>query len=267
VTLPLFRRSVAANRNLLLATGLAMIVWGAILPLIYATFGQEIGSLVQGNPMFEQFSQFGGGDLFSLEGTIALGFVHPFTLLILGIVAIGYPAQAIAGERAKGTLEVLLARPISRIGLYATLLVAGLIFLGVLLALQLAGAYVSAGLADVTTDLQPIRMAELWLAGWLLFVAFMTLTFLASSLSDRIGPAIGIPLAFVLLNYLANVIGSLWPDMAWLQDWSMFTLVKAKTVLDSGIAVSDVAILVAFTAVFVALTVYLFPRRDIAAPT
>ena len=94
----------------------------------------------------------------------------------------------------------------------------------------------------------------------------MVLTFLASSQSDRIGPAIGLPLAFVLANYLLNAIASIWPDVAWLQDWTMFALVKAKTVLGSGIAASDVVILVAFIAAFVGLTVYLFPRRDIAAP-
>ena len=33
---------------------------------------------------------------------------------MLGIIAIGYPATAIAGERQRGTLEVLLARPVSR---------------------------------------------------------------------------------------------------------------------------------------------------------
>jgi hypothetical protein len=55
--------------------------------------------------------------------------------------------------------------------------------------------------------------------------------------------------------------------MSWLQDWSMFTLVKAKNVLESGIVLSDVAILLLFIAAFVALTAFLFPRRDIAAPT
>jgi ABC-2 type transport system permease protein len=264
---PLFARTFVANRSLLLSTALGMIIWGAVLPVIFATFGREIGAFAQGNPIFEQFSRFGGGDLFTLPGTIALGFVHPFTLLVMGIVAIGYPAQAIAGERAKGTLEVVLARPISRTRLYATLFVAGLIFLGVLLALQLTSAFVSSIVMDVDAELEGARIVQLWLAGWLLFVAFMALTFLASAMSDRIGPAIGLPLAFVLVNYLANAIASIWPDVAWLQDWTMFALVKAKTVLESGIAASDVAILVAFIALFVALTFTLFPRRDIAAPT
>jgi ABC-2 type transport system permease protein len=263
----LLARTISARWVLIAATGAAMLVWGAILPAIFATFGREMEELLSGNTLLSQFAQFGGGDLFSLRGTIALGFVHPFTLLIMGIVAIGFPATAIAGEREKGTLEVTLARPISRRGLLATLFVAGLLFLGVLLALHLVGSYVGAVITGVSGELDPGRMAQMWLSGWLLFVAFMSLAFLSSAMADRVGPALGIPLAFVLLNYLADVIGSLWPDAAWLQDWSMFNLVKAQQILNDGLAPSDLAITVAFAAVFIALTAWAFPRRDIPAPS
>src|SRR5262245_20606351 len=189
MNLVLLRRTVASNRVLLIATGAGMLVWGSILPVIYATFGSELADLMQGNTLLNQFSQFGGGDLFSLAGTIALGFVHPFTLLLMGIVAIGFPATAIAGEREKGTLEVTLSRPISRRGLYVTLLVAGLLFLAVLLALHLVGSYIGSFITGVSDELDLGRMAQMWLAGWLLFVAFMSLAFAASAMSDRIGPA------------------------------------------------------------------------------
>ena len=43
---------------------------------------------------------------------------------MVAIFAVGASATAVAGERARGTLEVLLARPISRITLYASILVA-----------------------------------------------------------------------------------------------------------------------------------------------
>jgi ABC-2 type transport system permease protein len=266
MSLPLFRHTLAANRLLLIGTGLAMLVWGSVLPVIFATFGQDLSDFLSSNPLFEQLARFGGGDLFTLAGTIALGFVHPLTLFLLGIVAIGFPAQAIAGEREKGTLEVTLARPISRRQLVATLYVAGLLFLGVLVALQLTGNYVSAVAMGVGDDLDIGRMAQLWLSGWLLFVAFMSLTFATSAMADRLGPAAGIPLAFVLLNYLANAIGSIWPDASWLMDYSMFNLVKAQDVLTDGLAASDVALMVAFAVAFMAVVAYAFPRRDLPAP-
>jgi ABC-2 type transport system permease protein len=263
----LLRRTIAANRVLLISTGAAMLLWGAILPVIFATFGEEVGDLLRGNTLLNQFARFGGGDLFTLAGTIALGFVHPFTLLLTGIVAIGFPATAIAGEREKGTLEVTLARPISRRGLVATQFVAGVMFLALLLALHLLGSYVGSFITGVGDELDVGRMAQVWLSGWLLFVAFMSLAFATSAVSDRLGPALGVPLAFVLLNYVANAIGSIWPDAAWLQDWSMFNLVKAQQVLTEGVTLSDIAVTAGFAVLFMALTLVAFPRRDIPAPS
>jgi hypothetical protein len=86
-------------------------------------------------------------------------------------------------------------------------------------------------------------------------------------MSDRAGPAIGIPVVFILVNYLAFAIGSIWPEMSWLEDYSMFHLLKARDVLDTGLAASDALIMLAFSAVFVGLVLYLFPRRDIPAPS
>jgi ABC-2 type transport system permease protein len=263
----LLRHTFASNRMLLLSTGVAMLAWGAILPLIFATFGRELGDIIRGNPLLSQFTQFGGGDFFSLAGTIALGFAHPFTLFLMGIVALGFPATAIAGEREKGTLEVTLSRPISRRGLFATLFVAGSLFLAILLGLHVVGNYIGAFVTGVSGELVPSRMVQMWFAGWLLFAGFMALAFASSVMADRVGPALAIPLAFVLINYLANAIGSIWPDAAWLQDWSMFNLVKAQAILDGQMALSDLAILAAFAIAFVALTLYAFPRRDIPAPS
>ena len=82
------------NRVLLPPTGPgACSCGGRSLPVIYATFGKDVGEFIKGNALLSQFAQFGGGDLFSLPGAIALGFVHPFTLLLMGIVAIGFPAR------------------------------------------------------------------------------------------------------------------------------------------------------------------------------
>ena len=58
----LFARTLAANRVRMLACGLGLLVWGTILPVMYATFGKDVAALMGSNPLFEQFSRFGGGD-------------------------------------------------------------------------------------------------------------------------------------------------------------------------------------------------------------
>lgn len=263
----LFGRTVAANRVRMLACALGLLLWGAILPVMYASFGKDVAAIVGTNPLFEQFSRFGGGDLFSLHGAIALGFIHPFTLLMMGIMAIGFPAIAIAGERQRGTLEVLLARPISRRAFFATVYVAGLLFLGVLLAVLLGANVVSAMAMGVGDEVAIGNIPMLWLSGWLLFTAFLSVAFAASVSFDRLPPALGVPLVFLLVNYLADVIGSLWPDAQWLQEWSMFHLVKAKAVLDGAVAASDLVVLAAIAIAAVAYALVVFPRRDLAAPS
>ena len=262
---PLFVRTVAANAVRMVLAAAGLMLMGALMPIVFAAFGQEVGAFVERVPLLSQFAQFGGGNLFTLNGAISLAFLHPFTLLLLGIMAIGFPALAIAGEREGGTLEVLLARPIARRGLYATLYLAGLVFLGVLLAALLAAAVVSTNAVGLGDELDALKLVQLGLAGWLLFVAIMSLTFAVSIMSDRLAPAIGIPLVFVLLNYLAYAIGSIWPDAAWLEDWSIFSLVKAQDILSGGVAVSDVLVLLTLSAALVAFAWLAFPRRDIAA--
>lgn len=267
MNLALFRFTLSTNIVKLVVISAGLILMGVIMPVMYAAFGQEVGEFVESVPLLSQFANFGGGDLFSLSGSLALGFTHPFTLLLLGIMAIAFPALAIAGERDKGTLEVTLSRPISRHVLLATLFVAGLGFLALLIGMLVVTMSVTTFIVGLSDQLTPGNLVQLWAAGVLLFVAFMALAFAVSVNSDRAGPAIGIPAIFVLLNYLAFAIGSIWPDMRWLEDYSMFNLLKAQDTLADGLALSDALIMLAFTGVLMALAWYRFPRRDLPAPS
>lgn len=263
----LFRRIVAANAIRVGACALGLLVWGAALPLIYASFGRVMADFLQGNPLLKQFSQFGGGDLFSLHGAIALGLVHPFSILLLGIVAIGYPGTAIAGERQRGTLEVLLAKPVSRRTVYLTSWIAGAVFLALLLALELGMNVASSIVTGVGPDLAIGNVPLVWLNAWVLFLAFMSIAFAASVSFDRLPPALGVPLAIVLVFYLADAVGSIWPDAAWLRDWSLFDLVKTQRILGEGGLSSDLLVLLAIVVATMGYALVRFPRRDLAAPS
>jgi hypothetical protein len=55
--------------------------------------------------------------------------------------------------------------------------------------------------------------------------------------------------------------------MSWLEDYSVFNLLKAQDVLAEGLALSDALIMVAFATALVAVGLYRFPRRDLPAPS
>ena len=66
----------------LLAVSVALLIWGSLMPVIYGAFGQDIKGLFGRGALPPQLAAFGGGDLFSLGGMIALGFIHPITVAL-----------------------------------------------------------------------------------------------------------------------------------------------------------------------------------------
>jgi ABC-type transport system involved in multi-copper enzyme maturation permease subunit len=265
----LFWRTIAANRVRLIACLIGLAVWGAVLPLVYAGFGKTIGSFIRNsnNPLMEQFASFGGGDVFSLSGAMALGFIHPIAIAILGVMVVGFPILSIVGERQRGTLEVLLARPISRHALYLVLFGVGAMSVGLLVAVQLGASLLSSQLSGVLDELDVSRVPLVWAMGWLLAVTLMGIAFAASVSFDRVMPALGVTLTFVLISYLLEVVGSIWPSAAWISDFSLFHYVRTKELLDGQVRLSDVALLAVVLAGSVVYSWVAFPRRDIAAPS
>jgi ABC-type Na+ efflux pump permease subunit len=183
------------------------------------------------------------------------------------VFAIGFTTSAIAGERQRGTLEVLLARPLSRRGIYATELVTALLLIGLVLAATSVGTLVGAAAAGVLPELHPERLPILWLNGILLWGAIAAIGLAASVSFDRLTPALGITMAIVVVSYFLEILGSLWPDAAGLQPYSLFHYLAARDVLNGTINAAGLALLAAVAGVAVAWAVTVFPRRDLAAPS
>ncbi len=263
------RRTIAANRVRMIVCLLGLAIWGVVLPLVYASFGKTIGTFIlnSNNPLLEQFANFGGGDLFSLGGAMALGFIHPISIAIVGVMGIGFPLLSVVGERQRGTLEVLLARPLSRHSLYLTLLLVGAACIALLLAVQLSTNVLGAQVAGVIDELDVGNIPLAWFMGWLMWMAFMSVGLAASVSFDRVMPALGVTLVFVLVSYILEVVGSMWPDVAPLSDLSLFHYVRTKELLQGELRLTDVVVLGSVFAVAVVYAWIVFPRRDIAAPS
>lgn len=268
MNLTVLRQTWRAQRLKLLAVEVGLAIWGFLMPVIYATFGAQLKDLLDSGVFPRQFADFGGGDVLSLSGAIALGFAHPISVALLAVFAVGFSVAAIAGERQRGTLEVLLARPIGRLELYVTLLVAALLFLLLAMCSLIASSLVSSILWDVLDEIQVLAAPVVVVNALLLFGAFAAIGLAASVTFDRVTPALGITLAVVIVSYFLEVIGSLWPDAAGLSDYSLFHYLAPKPILESGVVPwTDMALLAAVGAVAVAYALVVFPRRDIAAPS
>jgi ABC-2 type transport system permease protein len=256
---------VQRSKLAIVATGL--FVWGGLLPVIYAQFGSQFSAMMESGLMPEEFAQFGGGDVFSLSGSIALGFIHPISIILTSVFAVGFTTAAVAGERQRGTLEVALARPVSRRSFYVTLLAASFGFIAMAIAALLAGGISGATLAGVVAELRFRHLPLLWLNAVLLFGALAAVGLAASVTFDRFGPALGWALAIVIVMYVLEVLGSLWPDARPLQPYSLFHYLQAKAILTGGGDRMDLLVLTAAILIAMAWALVVFPRRDLAAPS
>ena len=266
----LFRRTLGAARWRLLSVAVGIALWGFLLPVIYATFGADFRQLVEAGyfgELFDAFAALTGGNVFTLDGSVAMGFVHPIPIALVAILAIGYPIGALAGERQRGTLEVLLARPVSRRRVYATALVATWVFVGILLAANVGGVVVGALLFDVASDLDPGRLLLAWVNAVALYATLAALALAASASFDRVAPALGLALAVSIISYAVEILGALWPDMAGLRPWSIFHYFQPAEIMAGNPSPADVAVLAGITAAAIAYGLWVFPRRDLAAPS
>ena len=62
-----------------------------------------------------------GGEMVNVgntPGLIAIGYQHPFVLFCFMLFAVGVPTGLLAGEVQKGTMELILSRPITKTQVY-----------------------------------------------------------------------------------------------------------------------------------------------------
>jgi ABC-2 type transport system permease protein len=263
----LLRHTWRVQRNKLAIVSIALAVWGFVPPIIYKQYGSQFAGLVESGLLPKEFARFGGGDVFSLAGSIALSFIHPIAIILTSVFAVGFSASAVAGERQRGTLEVALARPVSRRAFYLTLLAASFGFIAILSAALLTGGVSGATFSGVVEQLAFRNLPLLWLNSVLLFGALAAVALAASVSFDRLTPAVGVTLGVVIAMYVLEVLGSLWPAAEWLQPYSLFHYFKAKRILSGMVSLSDMSVLSVVILIAVAWALVVFPRRDLAAPS
>ena len=99
MNLALFAHTWRSNRTRALIVAIALAVWGTFLPIIYDSFGSAFKDIFASGALPPQFAQFGGGDIFSLSGSVAIGFIHPIAVgtlrLVISACTVTAPAMRI----------------------------------------------------------------------------------------------------------------------------------------------------------------------------
>ena len=182
--------------------------------------------------------------------------------LLFLVAAIATGAGTIAGEEERGTLETLLANPVSRtrVVLEKSLALA-LEIVGLGLVLWLA---LWVGALAVGMDISVGHLAAATLAAVLLAIAYGEIAVLVGAASGRRSLTIGVTAAIAVAAYLVNGLAPLVDALEGPQKLSPFYHYAAGDPLRRGVSLSHLAVLVGIAIVATALAPLLFSRRDVS---
>jgi ABC-2 type transport system permease protein len=193
-------------------------------------------------------------------GSSVFGLLVPL-LMVVFTIAVG--TRAVAGDEEAGTLDLLLAHPVSRtraaLQRYAAL-AASIVGISAVIWLVMVAVTGPAQLDGVSGG--ELAATAIQLA---LFAAcFGALAFAIGAATGRKAPALGGAAGIAVLAYLANSVIPQVDGLQWTRRISPFHWYLGGEPLKNGLQLGDSALLLAVTVALVAAGTWAFNRRDIA---
>ena len=220
---------------------------------------------------FKDFSPVSLSQLLSYSGRIAITYDEPIVVFGISIFAIARGSDAVSGELGRGSMELLLAQPVSRLQVLYTQALVTIGSLLLLCVLTLAGTTVGIHTTTVTEDAEPptlkvpgfgveiplsfakpekikvpmrdrVRVPNFVPGAVNLFClgcALAGFSTLVSAFDRYRWRTIGIVVTFYIVHLVLKILGLAIDDVRWMQWLSLFTAYEPQKFI--GIAVNQPA--------------------------
>lgn len=268
--LTLFRMALARQRTLLLLFGALALALPLLVGVTFRALGGEAGlaelwKLLPDGVKAITRAQAGFLPGLGATGYLAAGYRHPVLLVLLSAASVAVALAALAREVERGTILLLLARPLPRWKVVVSWGAALAVVLALLLALTLAGFIFGFASAGALGALKWQRLLWILPNAMALFLAVGGYSFLLSARSSESGTVIGPAAALTLVFYLLDFVSQVWEPLRGLGYISLFHYYDPVGVVESGAPPwRDLAVLLSVAAVAFAAATAVFQRRDIA---
>jgi ABC-2 type transport system permease protein len=257
-----FRYAFGRHYGQILGWGVGLGFYGATLMYLYDTMMTDremLEQLVQSYPP-ELFAFFGGAlDFFSAAGYLHTYFFS-FMPIVIGIFAVLVGTGLLVADEESGVLDLVLAHPISRAGLFWGRLAAFLLAAFLIMVISYLGFALLLPGVEIGTDAVSLTLPFLSLFAFVAF--FGTLSLLLSLLLPSRRLAASVSGMILVASYLITSIGNLDETVARLADFSPVTYLEGGRAVE-GLNLVWFGGLLGFALAFALLAWLLFERRDI----
>jgi hypothetical protein len=199
----------------------------------------------------------------NIAGLIAIGYQDPFILLLYMLFAVGVPTALLAGETQKGNMELILSRPTTKTHVYICAALITVTGMAALVVVMFTGTVVSTNLYDFEQEVPLHSFFILAVNGGILAAAVGGIALLAAACFQR-GLAVSLTIAFLVINYVIEVVTTWLPSMKWLYPATIFYYVgDPKIFTETAWPLADMAMLLTLLAVSTVLGGIIWQRRDL----
>ncbi len=260
-----FRESLRQSRRTI---GILMFASAAFYYLVLLSSSSFLGrgSAFQGflrSPPKGITALLGGSvDFFHPAGWLATSMLHPITISLLTAAGVSVAANAVATEVERGTIDLVLTRPVGRQPYLLGKALAAVLAVSAVEAAGLVGVLIAKASISKMAGL-PIAGALVAFAGsWALFVAFAMLALLVSTRTSLRSRATGTAVGIVVASFFANFIALLIDGVSWLRFASPFHYFDASSLIAKQ-SLNGPPVLGGLAVAACAVAVATFARRDL----
>ena len=253
-----FARTVSVRAPIAVVAGLALAAMSIAMAILFDSLGASFEEL---DLPAEMEKALGGSALSTPVGWInaeLMSIVAP--LVVLGL-AISMGLDAVAGERERRTLALVLSAAPSRTRFLVEKLLAMLVIVAVVTVITMASLFVGSGIGglDLSTSGMLGASAQLGALG-LFFGAVATAAGVVLSRRQAFSVAVGLAGASFLSQSLLSAIDG----PSWLIKISPWDYYMGNNPLENGLSLTNLAVLLSLTAIAAIAAVLTFERADAA---
>jgi beta-exotoxin I transport system permease protein len=254
--------SLRSSRGAIIGWGIGLAVLALMMGSLFdmiASSGDLMEAYVEALPEFAELFDFG-----AMNTPIGWLDVEYFSFLplIIGLFATGVGASLLARDEEGGTLDLILAHPVSRTGLFWGRFLASTLVIIILLLISWASLLLSMTWSEnFTIPAFDLLLPFVSLFGILMF--FMTLALLFSMLLPARSMASMIAGMLVAASFFITLLSGVVEELERAADFSPLTYLETDTAIKDGLNLTWLGVFLTIDLVLALISWQLFQRRDI----
>lgn len=227
---------------------------------------EQLNKLLEAYPkgLMEAFGFNGTEALFSrVESYMSTEYFSFFWPIMVITMMIGFANIMIVGEIERGTIELTLAQPISRIKLFFVRYIAGIFYFFIFNFISIFAMIPFAKLHNISYQVE--NYFTVFGISFLFGMTIFSMAAFFSAVFSEKGKAMGLSAAILLSMYVANIVASLKDGLKNIRYASVFYYFNPSTVFGNNEIVKySIPVFIAAIIILTGMAAFWFNRRDIA---